>query len=199
MKILKYLLFVIVGLIVLFFAIGLLKTSVNYGHEITTTKSVQEAWAVTQDASKYAQWLEGFKSIELISGEQNEIGSKYKVVVQPGEGQPEFEMTQTLVAFKEFEHATLHFDSEMMDFEQTISFAEAEGGSTVTSDSKVMGKSLPMRSMFAIMEMLGGAFTTQEAKNFENLKVLIDENTTDYFPEPDTTMTEVIVPEQEEE
>lgn len=184
MKILKYLLFLIVGLAVLFFAIGLMKPSVSYGHEITVNKPLKEAWAVTQDESKYDQWLEGFKSIELISGERNTVGSKYKVVVNPGEGQDDFEMIETIVSLKEFDHVTLSFDSDFMDFEQTISFAEANGATTVKTDSKVIGKSIITRSMFALMEMLGGSFTAQETKNIEALKKVIEKNTKDYYPAP---------------
>ena len=42
MKILKYIFFVIVGLLIIFFAIGFIKPSVNYGHEITVNKSLKE-------------------------------------------------------------------------------------------------------------------------------------------------------------
>ncbi len=184
MKILKYLFFLIIGLLLIFLAIGFTNPSVQYGHEVTANKSVEEAWAVTQDESKYAQWLEGFKSMELISGEKYKAGSKYKVIVNPGEGQPEFEMTETLISVKEFEHIEMDFDSEMMDFHQIMSFSENNGKTTVKTDSKVMGKSLPMRAMFAIMEMFGNAFQTQEAKNIEALKKVIEENTTDYYSEP---------------
>lgn len=180
MKTLKYILIAILVLIVLFFAMGLIKPTVNYGHEIIVDKPLKEAWAVTQDESKYDKWLEGFKSIELIEGQQNELGSKYKVIVEPGEGQPRFEMTQTLVSLKELEHVELHFDSEFMDFEQKIIFSVKEGKSSVRSESKVMAKNLASKSMFAIMETFGGAFTKQEKKNFEALKKLIEENTTDY-------------------
>jgi len=180
MKILKYILFIIIGLIVLFLAIGLLKKSVSYGHEIKVKKPIQEAWFVTQDATKYSQWLEGFKSIELISGEQNKVGSKYKVIVEPGEGQPEFEMIETLVSLEELDHVTLYFDSEFMDFEQTISFKEANGMTTVKTDSKVIGKNIISRSMFAIIEMFTGSFTKQETKNIDALKRVIEENTTVY-------------------
>ena len=184
MKILKYVLYFIVGFVVLFLAVGLIKPSVSYGHEIKVNKPVEEAWAVSQDESKYSQWLEGFKSMELISGEKFEAGSKYKVVVNPGEGQPDFEMTETIVSIKEFDHVTMTFDSDFMDFEQTINFSEADGTTTVKSDSKVIGKNIFTRSMFALMEMFTGAFQKQEAKNFEALKKLIEENTTDYYPAP---------------
>lgn len=179
MKILKYILFVILALVIIFFIIGFAKPAVNYGHEIKVNKPIKEAWAVTQDESKYTQWLEGFKSIELISGEKNKVGSKYKVIVKP-EGQPPFEMIETLVSLEELDHVTLYFDSEFMDFEQTISFKEANGLTTVKTDSKVIGKNIISRSMFAIMEMFTSSFTKQETKNIDALKKVIEESTTVY-------------------
>ncbi len=184
MKILKYILFAILGLVLLFFLIGLIKPVTKYGHTITVDKPIEEAWAITQDESKYDKWLKGFKSMELISGERNKVGSKYKVIVNPSEGQDDFEMIETLVAIKEFDHVEMHFDSEPMKFEQIISFKENNGKTTVATDSKVFGKGIMMRSSFALMEMFTGSFTKQETENMENLKKLINENTTDYFPPP---------------
>jgi carbon monoxide dehydrogenase subunit G len=180
MKIFKYLLFLVLGLILIFVAVGLFTPVVDYGHEIKVKKPIAEAWAVTQDESKYAQWLEGFKSIELLSGEKGTVGSTYKVIVNPGEGQDDFEMTETVVSLKEHDHVEMKFDSEMMDFEQRMSFAVEGGGTRIWTESKVLGKNVMMRAMFALMEGLGGAFETQEAKNMEALKVLIDENQTVY-------------------
>ena len=196
MKILKYVLFVIVGLIVLFFAMGLIKPTVRYGHEITVNKPLKEAWAVSQDASKYDQWLEGFKSIDLISGELGTAGSKYKVVVNPGEGQPDFEMIETVVSIKEFDHVDLHFDSDMMDFDQKILFSETDGQVRVKTESTVTGKGMVMRSMFALMEMFGGSFQAQEEINIEALKKVIEENETDYFPATEVIENEVVSPEK---
>ena len=182
MKILKYLVATIVVLMVVFLAIGFLIPSVDYGHKITVNKPLEEAWAVAQDESKYDQWLEGFQSIVLIEGEKGTVDSRYKVVVNPGDGQPDFVMTETVVSIEEFDHVSLSFDSEMMDFEQTISYSSEDGATTIVTDSKVIGKGLTMRSMFALMEMLGGAFKKQEVKNIEALKMVIEENPTDYYP-----------------
>ena len=196
MKFLKILLFLLIGIVVmclLFLLVGLVNPSVSYGHEVSVDKPIEEAWALTMDVSKYDQWLEGFKSLELIEGERNVVGSKYKVIVDPGNGQPDFEMIETLTSMKEMEHVELDFASEMMDFKQIMSFSEKDGKTTVKTDSKVIGSNIVMRSMFSIMEMLTGSFTKQETKNMEALKVLIDENKTDYFPEPieaDTLMSQ---------
>ena len=191
MKIVKYLLFALLAIFAFFLLTGLLKSSVSYGHTVTVDKPVKEAWAVSQDESKYAQWLDGFQSMELIEGEYGKVGSKYKIIVNPGEGQEDFEMIETLISKEDFDHVEMHFVSDMMDFEQTMTFEETEGKTTISTDSKVMGKGIMMRSMFATMEMLGGSFTAQEAKNIEALKKVIEENTTDYYPAPvDTTVVD---------
>ena len=82
--------------------------------------------------------------------------------------------TETLVSIQENDHVEMHFVSDMMDFEQTISFSEADGKTVITTDSKVMGKGIMMRGMFSMMETLGGSFTKQEQKNMDALKSLIE-------------------------
>lgn len=184
MKILRYTLFAVVAIVLLFFALGLFKSSIQYGHEITVDKPVKEVWAIVQDESKYDQWLEGYQSMELIEGNQNEPGSKYKVVVDPGEGQPEFEMIQTLMTIEEFDKVHLHYDSDFMDMDQHYTFSESNGQTTFSTQADVRPKGMMMRSMFALMEMFSGSFTAQETKNIEALKKVIEENTTDYYPAP---------------
>lgn len=180
MKILKYLLFLLIALVLLFFAAGLIKPNVKYGHQITVDKPIAEAWSVHQDDSKFNQWLEGFKSIELVSGEPKAVGSTYKVIVNPGEGQPDFEMIETIKSFKENEHIELQFDSDMMLFDQKTSFSEKDGKTTIKTESKVTGNGMMMRSMFALMDLFAGSFQKQEMKNIEALKKVINENTTNY-------------------
>ncbi len=182
MKILKYLVLLIAVLVLLVLAVGFIHPEVDYGSEITVSKSVEESWAVSQDESKLALWLEGFKSMELISGEKGAVGSKYKIVVNPSDGQEDFEMIETVVSVKEYDHISMEFDSDMMGFRQTILFKKNGEGTTITTESKVLGKGMMMRSMFALMEMTAGAFGKQETKNMEALKKVIEENTADYSP-----------------
>jgi hypothetical protein len=120
--------------------------------------------------------------MELMEGDSGSVGSKYRVVVTPGEGQPDFEMMETIVSVQANDHIRLSFDSEMMVFEQTMSFSDTETVVVIKTESVVKGKSLTLRSMFALMELLGGQFTKQEAENLEALKGVIESNTTDYFP-----------------
>ena len=106
-------------------------------------------------------------------------------------------MTETVVSKEEFDHVSMHFDSEMMDFDQTIHYAEVDGKANIRTESTVMGKGIIMRSMFACMEMLGGPFQAQEEKNIEALKSVIEENMTDYYPVPLEMDSVVIQPGEE--
>ncbi|NND94762.1 MAG: SRPBCC family protein [Flavobacteriales bacterium] len=174
MKILKYLLLILLSIIVLVVVIGLFSPSVSYGYTVDIKKPIEKTWDISQDQSQYHKWLEGFQSMELLSGEYMKEGSTYKVIVNPGEGQDDFEMIETLISIKENDHVQLHFDSEMMDFDQTMTFTEENGVTTIKTDSKVIPKGVMMRAMFTLMEGLGGAFTKQEAKNMEALKELVE-------------------------
>ena len=176
MRFLKYFFYLIAGLFIIFLAMGFVHPTINYGHEITVNKPLKEAWMVQQDETKLGQWLAGFKSIELISGEAGKVGSKYKVVVKPSPEEPDFEMIETIVSLKDFDHIGLSFDSDMMVFDQTTTFSENNGQTTIKTDSSVKGKGIIMRSMFAAMEIFGGSFKAQEVKNIEALKKVIEEN-----------------------
>lgn len=184
MKFIKYLIYLILLLAIIFIALGIIKPTVKYDHEITVNKPIAEAWAVHQDETKMNQWLRGFQSIELLSGTKNEVGSTYKVVVIPSEGAEAFVMTETLLSIKENDHVAFNLDSEVMTFDQKITFKETGGGTIIRSHSEGKGKGLMMRSLFAAMDMLTGSFKKQEVENFEALKKVIETNATDYYPSP---------------
>jgi len=93
-------------------------------------------------------------------------------------------MIETVESVREFDHLRLSFDSEMMIFDQTTSFSEVGGLTTIKTDSKVSGKGVFMRSLFATMELFTGSFTAQEVENIEKLKKVIESNTTNYYPAP---------------
>lgn len=53
MKVLKIIVVAFVLIVVAFFAFGLVFPEVEYGHIIAVNKSIEEAWAVSQDESKF--------------------------------------------------------------------------------------------------------------------------------------------------
>lgn len=151
MKILKYILITIPSILLLILSIGFIKPTIHYGHEVIVDKSKEESWAVHQDGTKYVSWLKGFKSIDLISGSEGQVGSKYRVIVQPSEDQPDFEMIETIISLDKYDQITMNFDSDMMLFDQTTSFVEKDGKTSIKTESTVKGKGMMMRSVFALM------------------------------------------------
>jgi len=182
MNALKIILLVLLLLICFLIVLGLVKSTLHYGHEITVNKPIEEAWSVHQDPAKLELWLDGFKSIEHLSGTKHAVGSTYKVIVHPSENEPEFEMIETINSVKAFDHINLNMDSKMMSFDQTTSFEQVNEKTTnIKTASQVTGKGFMMKVMFAAMDLFTDSFQKQEEKNIEALKRVIESNTKDYF------------------
>ena len=179
MKILKYVVGTLVVLFGLFLLIGVFTPSVKYTNEITIDKPVKESWAVMMDESKTDQWLTGLKSYELISGTKNEVGSKYKMImVENGE---EMEMTETITAKKDNEHMAMHFDSDIIESDLDMVFIDKEGKTYIKTNAEAKGKNAIWRSVFALSK---SHFVEGDMTVLKNMKKVIEENTTDYFPAP---------------
>ncbi len=195
MKILKILLGVIAVLVIGFFANGLLNPTVSYTTEVEVNKSVKESWAVFSDESLLDQWIIGYKGMEVLEGEKDQVGSKYLVKMEH-DGEP-FEMTETLTAIEKEKQYTMHFDSEAMGQDVDVQFSAKDANTTtIHVDATVAGKDIFMKSMFAFMK---GTFQKTSDDMYGRLKTLIGENTKDYFPVPPVEpVTEVEGQAQEE-
>jgi len=179
MKIIKYLLIALAVIAVIFFGRGLLTPSVTYGSEVIVEKSAKEAWAVMSDESKISQWIQGYIKSELVSGEKNTVGAVSKIYVDDN-GQ-EFVMQETITAVKPNELLAMTFSMDFMNMDYKMELEETGDGTKIRTTSTTTGNSLFAKSMVAFIQ---GSMKEQEDKNLNNLKRLIDDNTTDYFSAP---------------
>jgi hypothetical protein len=67
----------------------------------------------------------------------------------------------------------------VMHMDYHLEFENKEGKTYITSSTTTKGLGLFMRSMVSFMT---SAMQSQEDENMNNLKTLIEENTTNYFP-----------------
>ncbi|AXT50892.1 hypothetical protein D1818_08660 [Aquimarina sp. BL5] len=185
MKYLKYLLFLIIILALIFFGKGMLTPSVSYENEIVVSKPANESWAVMSDESNLPKWIEGFKRTELVSGMENTVGAVSKVYVE--ENGDEMMMEETITAVKPNEHMAMTFTMDFMDMDYEMLFKEKDGKTTISSKSTTMGNGIFAKSLISFMS---GSMKEQEDKNLNNLKKIIEENTKNYFPEavPETVI-----------
>ena len=178
MKYLKYLLGIIALLALLFIGRGLLTPSISYSSEIVVDKPIQEAWAVMNDESKISQWLTGITNVEHVSGEKGKVGAVTRYTfVEDGE---ESVLLETMKVIRPNEHVAMNFVMEdVMDMEYTADFSEKGGKTHIKSATTTKGTNLFMRT---IIPFLTSTMKAQEDENLNNLKKLIETNTTNYFP-----------------
>jgi lipopolysaccharide export LptBFGC system permease protein LptF len=180
MKYLKYLLGIIAILVLLFIAKGILTPTISYSSEIVVDKSVKEAWAVMNDESKISQWLKGINNIEPISGEKGTVGAVTRYTFS--ENGQESTVLETVTSIKPNEHIAMDFEMEgVMNMDYKLDFIDKDGKTLIKSSTITEGDGMFMRSMVSFMK---GSMQTQEDENMNNLKKLIEENTTNYFPIP---------------
>jgi len=188
MKFLKYLFGAILLLGILFFVKGMITPNISYSSEITVDKPINEAWAVMNDESKISQWLKGIKSVEHVSGEKGTVGAVTKYIfVENGE---ESEVVETIKEIKPNEYIIMDFAmADVMDMNYKVNYSEKDGKTHIKSETITTGNGMFMKSMMSFMT---STMQAQEDENLNNLKKLINENTTNYFPAPVVEMIEEI-------
>ena len=180
MKYLKYLLGIIAVIALLFIGKGLLTPSLSYSSEIVVDQPIKEAWAVMNDESKTSQWLKGIKEVEHISGEKGTVGAVTKYTfVEDGQ---ESTVLETIKTIRSNEHIAMDFLMEgVMTMDYELNYREIDGKTHIKSSTVVKGIGMFMRSMLSFMK---STMQDQEDENMNNLKKLIEGNTTNYFPAP---------------
>ena len=178
MKLLKYFLGIIALLVLFFIAKGFVSPSISYDSEIVVEQSLEEAWAVMNDESKISQWLKGIKDIKHLSGEKGTVGAVTQYTFDQN-GQ-ETLVVETITSINENQHISMDFVMEgVMLMDYRMDFETKEGKTHITSSTTAEGQGLLMRSLLSFMT---SSMQDQEDENMNNLKKIIEENTTDYFP-----------------
>ena len=186
MKYLKYIVGFIALLFLLFIGRGLLTPFISYESEITVDKSNKEAWAVMNDESKIHEWLQGITNIEHVSGEKGNVGAITRYTFN-NDGQESI-ILETIKSITPNEQITMVFKMEgVMVMDYQLDFSNQNGKTHIKSSTINKGEGIIMRSMIPFMK---SSMKTQEDENMSNLKKLIEENTTNYFPETETIITE---------
>jgi uncharacterized protein YndB with AHSA1/START domain len=178
MKILKYLLYVIIVLALIFFGKGLLAPAAEYECEVVVNKPVEEAWAILSDESRITEWLKSIKKIELQSGTTNTVGAVSKIYAE--ENGQEMVMEETITAIIPNEHIAMTFTMDFMNMDYELYMKEMDGKTHIRTISSTLGNGIFAKSIVSFMT---SAMKAQENENLINLKTMIDNNTIDYFPE----------------
>jgi len=120
-----------------------------------------------------------------ISGEKGAVGGVTEYTFTDN-GQ-ESVITETIKSVQPGEHITMDFVMDgVMVMDYKMEFDRKGNKTHIKSSTTTTGEGMFMRSMVSFMT---GAMQSQEDENMAKLKRLIEENTTNYFPE---TITESV-------
>lgn len=170
MKVLKYLLIALAIVVLIFFAIGILMPEVTYSNEVTINKPVPETFEVFIDESTMSYWVPGFKRIDLIEGEPNARGSKYRLIVED-DGE-DFELIETITGFERNEFFSMTIDNEVLTNEVRVTFLPLNDQTKIVALNNVKGKGAFMKSALALMK---SHFIEQGDVSYQKLKNLVEQ------------------------
>ena len=177
MKILKYILGIIALLVLIFILIGVFASEIAYDCEITVEKPLAEAWAVSQDEEKLADWLDGFQKIEHVSGTPGAVGAVSDVYFITND--QEMVIREKIIDIVKDESVSMFFESDFMNMDYKLSMSSIDGKTKISSNTSAKGNGMFAKSLMALM---GGSIKAQEDTNLANLKKTIEANTKDYSP-----------------
>ncbi|WP_353777953.1 SRPBCC family protein [Winogradskyella sp. 3972H.M.0a.05] len=175
MKYLKYILGIIAFLVIGFFLLGVFKSELSYDCEVTVDKPLAESWAVSQDDTKLASWLEGFQKSEHVSGTPGTVGAVSDIYFI-NDGQ-EMSIRETIKAIVPNESISMLFTSDFMDMDYKLTMKSEDGKTKISSNTTCRGNGAVSKSFIALM---GSSIKSQEETNLASLKKVIEENSKDY-------------------
>lgn len=152
-----------------FVAIGFLIPQIEYKASVEIEKPRDQVWQLMTDRSKAKEWIAGLQSIEQISGQPDEVGSKSRIILVRDGRTDEF--IRELTDIKKPEQISTRLENDYVLHQMTIDLTETDGKTRVTSHENLAGKNFFIRSILAF---LTGQSTKLSQKNYDNLKALAE-------------------------
>ena len=178
-KFMKYVGITLLVIILVFFSLGLFVPSVSYESKVVVNKPVETSFGVFTNALKLEDWITGLKGIGWISGNQNEIGSKWKFIIT--RNGTAYEMVQTLDGFKTNELFAFKTDNDLFTNQADVKFINKGTSTEIIATSRLNGNNIFWRSVFFIGQSYLAA---QDQEMYDKLKGVIEKEEVKEEPLP---------------
>jgi uncharacterized protein YndB with AHSA1/START domain len=144
---LKYILIGVVVVALSFIGMGLLHPTIEYESRIEINAAVDKSFQLFNDTALMKKWMPGFLSLTKISGDANEVGSQWKLVLKQKEDV--FEMMETVTAFETNKRFAFNLDNDVMTGTTEVLFDGDSLQTVLLAKSTAKGKNFLMRSVFS--------------------------------------------------
>lgn len=168
MKIVKIILATLAGIVLLFLSLGLLFPSYEYQTSIVVNASPEKCWTVYHDTKRMTEWLEGFESLTLKSGDQLTEGSTYEIIIT--DDGHRMVMNEKIIEVSAPTKVAYELNNDVLKSEFSFSF-EGTSSTTVTSKYKITGNNILWKSILLLSKSY---MTTEAQKQLEGLKKVIE-------------------------
>jgi uncharacterized protein YndB with AHSA1/START domain len=166
---LKYIGIGIVVVILSFIAMGLLHPTIEYESRTEIKAPIEKTFSLFNDTALMKNWMPGFSSITNISGNANEVGSKWKLVLVQKE--EVYNMTETVTAFEKNKQFAFDMDNDVLVSNNNIAFSGDSTKTIIVAKTKVKGKNIFFRSMFVFSKPY---FQEQQDLIYSQLKTMVE-------------------------
>lgn len=169
MKALKIIGIVLTTIVVVFLVIGLIVPSYEYDSSIEVNAPVEKCWSAFHDVKKMNQWLKGFESLTLKSGDSLSIGSVYEIVITDGDHR--MVMSEKITEVNAPQRVSYQLDNDVLRSEFSFSF-DGTSPTKITSHYKVTGNNIAWRSILFLSKSY---MTSSAAEQLSSLKKVIEQ------------------------
>ena len=169
MKVLKFTVILLVVASAAFLSVGFISPSVTYETTVLVDKPVTHSFSVFNNPFNMSKWMPGFKSINVLSGLPNQVGSRWELVFE--EGGEEIVVVEEMTGFERNKLFAFNLSGDVLDSKVKITFEEVDGKTRITSTTIATGNNLILRSLFPLMK---STFQDRELEAYTNLKELIE-------------------------
>lgn len=149
--------------------IGVFVPEIQYEVKVKIDRPRQEVFEVFNSRDAMPHWIEGFKSMELVRGEQGKNGATYRMTVM--DRGREHTVTQNVVKQIEAELCEYLVSDDHMTNKVIINFTDADGGTEVQVSKYYKGRDLLTRSFLPLLQ---GSLRDVDVRQFGQLKIHIE-------------------------
>lgn len=165
----KKFLFVVLGLVVLLLLgvviAGMTTDVIEYENRVVIDRPVEQVWAAFTDVSRLEQWMTDLDTIENVSGEHLEVGSQWRLVFD------EDVLHETVTAVEPPNRYAFDMRTNVFEGDTDVSLAAVDGGTELTSSTRVVGSNPLLHGMFVFME---SSFHDRTQEQFERFAAIVE-------------------------
>ena len=169
MKYLKYLVVFFVVASASFLAIGLFSPTISYESTVLVNKPVAHSFAVFNNPFNMKKWMPGFKSVKMVSGIPNTIGSKNQLIFE--EDGKEIIIVEEVTEYEQNKVYAFDLTSDFVNSKIKITFQDVGGKTRITATTEATGNNVIFRSMFVLMK---SHLQDRDQEAYTNLKDVIE-------------------------